>query len=193
MFSTLAKRVLKNNLIKTNVRNLYWVKKRGEFKYIGLENSTVDIYEGINNIKFTKETVVLKGETLFDVDSETFVDGVFISKEDTYIVSKNESIMNTINKSPEDFKNSWILKIRDIDPTSKSYNKFLLENPNVIQEEEKTVIKKYYDSTRYTPYTYNSSSIDYNNGNKYGRHYGTELHHTNVNESDLILYIMSNH
>ena len=177
------------------IRTLYWTRQDGDFKYIGLESSTIDIFEGINNIKFPETDMILKGEPLFEVDSNTFLDGIFESKKNTYIVRKNENIMETINFNPEE-EDSWIIKIRDIDEESKSFGKFLRENPNASKEEKRDAIKEFYISTCFTPYTYSSSPNDYR---KDKRKYNTNTEntpyypHTNVNENDLISYIMSNH
>lgn len=203
MFSNLARRAFTQTFIRSrnsnsnSIRNLYWTRRDGEFKYIGLESSTIDIYEGINNIKFPKENMILKGEPLFEVDSNTILDGIIESKKDTLIVDTNQRIMNTINFNPEE-KNSWILKVRDIETESKSYGKFLRENPNASKEERLNAIKNFLDSTRNTPYTYYSSPNDYTK-DKDNIKYNTNTEntpyypHTNVNESDLIYYILSNH
>ena len=204
MFSNMARRVFTQTFIRTrnnngninSIRNLYWTRKDGDFKYIGLESSTIDIYEGINNIKFPKENMILKGEPLFEVETNTFLDGIFESKENTYVVSKNANIMKTINFNPEE-EDSWIIKIRDVDEESKSYGKFLRENPNASKEEKRDAIKKFY-TTSFTPYTYSSSPNDYRK-DKDKKKYKTNTEntpyypHTNVNESDLIYYILSNH
>ena len=192
MFSHTARRLVTKTFIKPQynsaIRTLYWTRKEGNFKYIGLESSTIDIYEGINNIKFPETDMVLKGEPLFEVLTDTILDGTIESKKDTLVVATNTSIMNTINHNPEE-KNSWILKVRDIETESKSYGKFLRENPNATKEERLNAIKDFLDSTRYTPYTYHSTPNDYKtNSNKYD-----SVYHTNANENDLISYIMSNH
>lgn len=203
MFSNMARRAFTQTFIQSRnsnrnaIRNLYWTRRDGEFKYIGLESSTIDIYEGINNIKFPKENMILKGEPLFEVESTTYLDGIFESKENTYVVSKNENIMKTINFNPEE-ENSWIIKIRDVDEESKSYGKFLRENPNASKQEKRDAIKDFYISTYFTPYTYSSSPNDYRK-DKDKIKYNTNTEntpyypHTNVNESDLIYYILSNH
>lgn len=192
MFSHMARRLVtqsfKKPQYKSPIRTLYWTRQDGDFKYIGLESSTIDIFEGINNINFPKREMILKGETLFEVLTDTILDGIIESKKDTLIVATNKNIMNTINHNPEE-KNSWILKVRDIETESKSYGQFLRENPNASKEERLNAIKDFLDSTRNTPYTYYSSPNDYKtNSNKYD-----SVYHTNVNENDLISYIMSNH
>ena len=194
MFSTLAKCAVKPIY---NMRTLYWVVKRGEYKYIGLDATAIDIYEGVKNIHYPNVDMVLKGDTLFKVNSDSFVDGVFTSKKDTYIVDKNETIMKTLNTAPEHVKDSWILKIRDIEPESKSYSKFLIKNPNATKQERRNAIKDYLDSTRYTPYTYYSSPNDYKTNHSKNHTIKKNIYdsqyHTNANENDLISYIMSNH
>ena len=132
--------------------------------------------------------MVLKGEPLFEVLNDTILDGTIESKKDTLVVATNKSIMNTINHSPEE-KNSWILKVRDIETESNSYGKFLKENPDELEEEKRKAIKEFYISTYSTPYTYHSSPNDYKTySNKYD-----SVYQTNANENDLISGIMSNH
>ena len=174
---------------KKNIRSLYWVKEIGQYKYIGLEKVAIDIYEGINKVKFSNTSMILEGDTLFEVDSNTPINGEFKSKTNSYVVSKNQKVMQSLNCIPEDFEKSWIVKIKDVNTDSKSYGKFLRENPNATKQEKRNAIKNFYDQHSYTPYTYNTSPNDYKNKtNKYD-----SIYHTNSNESDSISYIMSNH
>ena len=122
---------------------MYWVKKEGKFKYIGIDKSAVDIYEGINNIKFPDDNVILKGEPLFEVDTNTNIDNKFNSKVDTYIVEKNNNVMETLNLNPKSENESWILKIKDFnDEEHYSFSKFKLKHPKGIKTRKNRSCKK---------------------------------------------------
>ena len=179
MFSTLTKHLSKNLTnnynCKINVsRGLYWIRNEGENKYIGIDNNMVTVFEGIKNINFGKNTNILKGELLFSIESNTTLNQEFISKNDCIIVCKNKNAIKTINNNPED---SWILKIKD---NSNSYGEFISKNINSTKKERQIALKCFLDSTRYTPYTYDNNSDKV----KYQR---------NVNESDVINYMIGNH
>jgi glycine cleavage system H lipoate-binding protein len=184
MSSSLARSVLINNYAKSIRRTLYWVKKTKDYSYIGLEKDTIYVYEGINNIEFSKSKTILKGDVLFSVDSNTILDKNIRSNNNYYVLETNKGDIKNINLNPEEKETNWIIKVKEIG-NSEEYNIFLDRNPYTTKEEKRNKINELFDTKqRYTPYTYYSN--DFKNNQKC-------FHHVNVNENDLIQYIIGNH
>lgn len=181
MYSALARRVLNKDLgvfLNTNInqfRRLCWVKNEKDYKLIGLEKSTISIFEGISNITFNTNKKLESGDIMFSVGSNTPLNKDFYTRKNGEILERNEDAINYINIDPENYETSWIVKIKNFEDIS--YGNFIQNNPDATKEERKRALKNFYDSTRIVPYNY------VNNGIKA----------PNVNESDLINYIIGNH
>lgn len=189
MFSKLARQVMKKNSLKckklyNQCRNLTWEFPSKSYKKIGLEKDTVSIYEGITSIKFNGNKNIKKGDVLFEVESNTNINNKFKANDDCTVIEKNENVMKTLNKDPENNEKSWILKISD----TKSYGTFIIEKPNTSRKEKKKDIKKFLDNTYIVPYNYYNNSID-----KDLPVLPKKKNVNNVNEQDLIHYIIGNH
>jgi len=184
MFSSLARSVLINNYAKSIQRNLYWVKKTKDCSYIGLQKDTIYVYEGIYNIEFPKYKTILQGDVLFSVDSNTVLDKNIRSNNDYYVLETNKGAIKNINLNPEEKEKNWIIKVKEVG-NSEEYNIFLDRNQYATDEEKRHKINELFDTKqKYTPYTYY-----YNNSSNHDK----QFHHANVNENDLIQYIIGNH
>ena len=95
----------------------------------------------------------------------------FYSKEDCIIVDRKIYNFKTINE------NNWIIKIRTMD-RDNDYIIFNKQTPKASNIEKKLAIKKIYNSTKYTPYTYYSNYSEKS---------------INLNKNKLICNILSNH
>ena len=180
MYSVLARNGINIDLmgiLKVNkqIRRLYWVKNVKDYKLIGLDKDTISIFEGINSISFNKNRNLKSGDVMFMLSSNTSLNKDFYSKEYIEILERNEDAINYINIEPENHKTSWIVKVKNFE--NISYGNFIQNNPDATREERINGLKKFYDSTRIVPYNYVNNGIIV----------------PNVNESDLINYIIGNH
>lgn len=159
MFSSLAKYTLDNNFRKDVLRYLCWVKNYGQYKLIGLNREDIYVFKGINKIKYPNTNTILKGEKLFEIETNEKLHNTFNSSHDCVIVEKNNNINNNINPLDKNCEKLWIIKIKDM-AYNNHYNKFIKNNPEASKNDKLENIKKINNLTKYTPYTYVSNIID---------------------------------
>ena len=181
MYSALTRKVFNKDFglfLNTNInqlRRLCWVKNEKDYRLIGLEKDTISIFEGINDIYFNKNTNLKGGDIMFSVSSNIPLNKDFYSRENGEILERNEDAINYINIDPENHETSWIVKIKNFEDIS--YGNFIHNNPDATREERSSELKNFYNSTRSVPYNYVNNCVTA----------------PNVNESDLINYIIGNH
>lgn len=155
MFSSLAKYTLDNNFRKDVLRYLCWVKNYGPYKLIGLNSEHISVFKGINKVNYPNTNTILKGEKLFEIETNEQLYNTFNSNHDCIIVEKN----NNINLLDKNCENVWIIKIKDMG-YNNHYKKFIKNNPEASKYDKLENIKKIHNLSKYTPYTYMSNSID---------------------------------
>ena len=117
MFSKLARQVMKKNFsnfkrLYNQNRNLTWEVPNNSYNKIGIEKDTISVYEGVRSIKYNKNKNIKKGEVLFEVETDTFINNKFIANDHCVVIEKNREVMKTLNTNKSTRLNRYLIRLK---------------------------------------------------------------------------------
>ena len=99
MFSHMARRLVTQSFKKPQyngaIRTLYWTRRDGDFKYIGLESSTIDIFEG----KFKHRKIISSPKDLDLLVKKESIGKLTNEKELNSLLNFSKKIYSPVNRS----------------------------------------------------------------------------------------------